>query len=82
MGWFVCGGIIGLVGGIVSALWYLPRSGRQLREQAVETAEKAGRALQARVEAAAPTDPVAESIAQGKAAARQRMRELGLDGDR
>jgi gas vesicle protein len=79
MDMLICGGVVGVLVGALSALWYLPKSGRQLRQQAGEAVEQAGRALQMRVEAAGSSDRVADSIAQGKAAARQRRRDLGLD---
>lgn len=73
-----CGSVIGLVAGAISALWYLPRSGKSLRETLLKRAEKTTKSLQAQVDNIVPPDSVAESIAQGKAAARRRRDELGL----
>jgi gas vesicle protein len=70
--------VIGLVAGAISALWYLPRSGKSLRETLLKRAEKTTKSLQAQVDNIVPPDSVAESIAQGKAAARRRRDELGL----
>jgi gas vesicle protein len=78
MGSFVCSGVIGLVAGLVAALWYLPSSGKHLRESLLRAVRRTTRNLQTQVDSAMPSDPVAESIAQGKAAARRRRDELGL----
>ncbi len=80
MGSFLCSGLIGLLIGLAGALWYLPKSGRRLGDSLVRMARQTTRTLQTQVEAAVPSDPVAESIAQGKAAARRRRDELGLGG--
>ncbi|MCA9911234.1 MAG: YtxH domain-containing protein [Anaerolineae bacterium] len=77
----ICGGIVGLLAGTAAALWWLPKSGKRLRDDAAEAVESAGRGLRSRAEAVVPTDPIAESLAEGKAAARRRLRELGLDGE-
>lgn len=78
MGSFFCSGVFGLLVGLVAALWYLPSSGKRLREKLLHAVQRTTRSLQTQVESVAPTDPVAESIAQGKAAARRRRDELGL----
>ncbi|MDX2140435.1 MAG: YtxH domain-containing protein [Chloroflexota bacterium] len=78
MGSFIWGSIVGLVVGTITALFTLPKSGRALRQQMSATAQETSRAIQQRVETAVPSDPVADSIAQGKAAARRRMDDLGL----
>jgi len=77
----ICGGTIGLLAGAAAALWWLPKSGKRLFDEAAGAVESAGRDLRARAESAVPTDPIAESLAEGKAAARRRLRELGLDGE-
>ncbi|MCL4249239.1 MAG: YtxH domain-containing protein [Anaerolineae bacterium] len=77
----ICGGLIGLIAGAAAALWWLPKSGKRLRDEAAEAVESAGRELRSRAESVVPTDPIAESLAEGKAAARRRLRELGLDGE-
>jgi gas vesicle protein len=79
MGAFLCSGVIGLLAGVAAALWYLPKSGQRLRESLMSAARRTGESLQAQVESVTPTDSVAESIARGKAAARRRRDELGLD---
>ena len=78
MGAFILGGFMGLLIGAVAALFGLPKSGRALRDQVASTAQDATRSLRATAESAMPSDSVAESIAQGKAAARRRLDELGL----
>jgi gas vesicle protein len=78
MGSFICSGVVGLIVGLAAALWYLPASGRKLRDNIMRVVRRTTRSLQTQVEAAVPADPVAESIAQGKAAARRRRDELGL----
>jgi gas vesicle protein len=80
MGAFIFGGIIGVIVGGIAALLGLPKSGRALRQQVASSAQDATRSLRATAESALPSDPVAESIAQGKAAARRRLDELGLGG--
>jgi gas vesicle protein len=74
----LCGGVLGLIAGAVAALLWLPKSIVRLRHEATQAMENAQRDLRARAEAAV-TDPVNASIAEGKAAARRRRRELGLD---
>ena len=74
----LCGSLFGLIAGAVAALLWLPKSIVRLRDEAAQRMETAQRDLRARAEAAV-TDPVNASIAEGKAAARRRRRELGLD---
>ena len=64
-----------LVGGLV-ALLRVRRSGPETRRQLVEAGQELREQLE---EAVVPTDPVAESMAEGKAAARRRRVELGFD---
>lgn len=78
MGSFMCSGVVGLMVGLAAALWYLPASGRKLRDNIMRVLRRTTRGLQTQVEAVVPADPIAESIAQGKAAARRRRDELGL----
>jgi gas vesicle protein len=69
---FVCG----LVVGALAALFASPRSGSENRQQIGET----GQQLRDKIEATViPVDSVATSMAEGKAAARRRRAELGLD---
>ena len=74
-GMFVAGFLIGLLGGAVGALFKVPQSGRQTRQQISETGDQ----LINKLEAVVPSDPIAEGLAEGKAAARRRQSELGLD---
>ena len=74
-GWVFLGLILGLLIGGVSALFYTPQSGRATRQQISET----GQSLRTKLETVTPIDPIAESMAEGKAAARRRRAELGLE---
>ncbi len=72
VGW---GFVIGLLLGGIGALFkFLPQLAIN-RQQLAET----GQNLRSKLESVAPTDPVADSIAAGKAAARRRRTQLGLD---
>jgi hypothetical protein len=65
-----------LVGGVV-ALFKGPRVNlKRTREQLAD----AGGTIRGKLEAVTPSDPVSESIAEGKEAARRRRSELGMDG--
>lgn len=76
-GALVWGFLMGLVIGGVAALFRTPRSGNEMRQLLAE------QNLREKIESAViPVDPVAESIAEGKAAARRRRAELGLDNNR
>ena len=75
--------ITGLFWGmLIGGLWALIRGPRlSVKDTISSTRERivdAGSELRERVEAAVPHDPIAESIAEGKAAARRRLAELGL----
>jgi gas vesicle protein len=72
-GVLVSGFIIGLLVGSVVALFRAPKRG-VIRQQLTETRDT----LRQKIEAAVPADPIAESLAEGKAAARRRRAELGL----
>ena len=75
-GTFLIGTVMGLLFGGLIALFRAPRSGPETRRQITE----AGQELRDQIEeAVTPADPVAESMAEGKAAARRRRTELGLD---
>lgn len=70
------GAVVGLIVGGIVALFRVPRSGAATRSQI----SQAGQELREQIEEAiTPADPVAESMAEGKAAARRRRAELGLD---
>jgi gas vesicle protein len=81
-GLLVFGLLVGLVAGGVVGLLNAPRSGRATRSgisQSVnETGESLRQTVESTVERVTPTDPIGESIAEGKAAARRRRAELGL----
>ena len=68
------GFVIGLIVGGVAALFRTPRSGNDVRHQLVES----GDSLRGKLESVIVHDPVAESMAEGKAAARRRRIELGF----
>lgn len=70
-----CGFVIGLLLGGIGALFKAPKNLSISRKQLTET----GQTLRSKLESVAPTDPIAESIAEGKAAARRRRSQLGLD---
>ena len=68
------GFVLGLFIGGIAALFRTPRSGTDLRQQLVAS----GDTLRGKLESAIVSDPVAESMAEGKAAARRRRAELGF----
>ncbi len=68
------GFLIGLIIGGIAALFRTPRSGNDVRQQLVES----GDSLRGKLESVIVTDPLAESMAEGKAAARARRLELGF----
>lgn len=75
----IWGLLIGLVLGGVAALFRAPRSGNETRQLLAESEQSLREKIEATV---IPIDPVAESMAEGKAAARRRRAELGLDNNR
>ena len=76
-GLLIFGVLLGMaVGGLVT-LFNAPMSGRALRRQFSASVNETGQNLRSGIEAVIPTDPLAESMAEGKAAARRRMAELG-----
>ncbi len=64
------GFVIGLMVGIVTALF----SGTRLRPRLSESTEM----LRDKLEAIKPVDPLTQSLEEGKAAARRRRTELGI----
>ncbi len=68
------GFVIGLILGGIGTLFRAPRSGSDSRQQLVE----GGDTLREKIESVIVTDPLVESIAEGKAAARRRRIELGF----
>lgn len=71
-GLLVSGFVIGLLVGVITALF---NGGSRARQGLLET----GETLRDKLESIVPTDPIAESLAEGKAAARRRRAELGLE---
>jgi gas vesicle protein len=69
------GAIIGFVLGGVVALFLSPRSGAETRQQISATGQELREQLE---EVVIPPDPLDESMAEGKAAARRRRAELGF----
>lgn len=69
------GALIGLVLGGAAALFLTPRSGAETRQQISATGQELRTQLEDMV---MPPDPLDESMAEGKAAARRRRAELGL----
>jgi gas vesicle protein len=75
-GFLVWGFLIGVIAGGLLALFRTPQIGFLRSPQLGET----GQALREKIESTLrPADPIAESIAEGKEAARRRRVELGLD---
>jgi hypothetical protein len=72
VGW---GFVIGLLVGGIGALFKAPKHVHFSRSKLEETR----RILRSRLESIVPPDPIAESIAEGKAAARRRRAQLKLD---
>ena len=77
LGWgLVLGGLVGT--GL--ALWFAPRSGADFRHWATQSVSTAAADARKRVEDAVPTDPVAQSLAEGKEAARKRRDGVSVSG--
>lgn len=80
-GAFMLGTVIGLVIGALAALWYAPLSGRRLWRiltAAVDRTAQSARTQADVLNRSLMIDPVAQSLAEGKAAARRRRAALGL----
>ncbi len=69
------GFVVGLIIGGVAALFRTPRSGNDVRQQLAES----GDTFREKLVSVIVSDPVAESMAEGKAAARRRRIELGFN---
>jgi len=72
-GLLIGGFIIGIIVGGIAALFRAPRSGSEVRQQIAEGGDQIRNKIEAVV-----SDPLAESMAEGKAAARRRRLELGF----
>ncbi len=77
-GWLIFGLLIGLVAGGLYGLLNAPDSGIATRKRLFAGVSETGDTLRSRIENVVPADPVAESMAEGKAAAARRRAELGL----
>lgn len=80
-GAFMLGTLIGLVIGALMALWYAPVSGGRLRRILTTAVDRTTRAARTQAEVlnqSLSVDPVAQSVAEGKAAARRRRAALGM----
>lgn len=71
-GSLITGFFIGLLVGGIGALLKAPSSGSQTRQTL-------GQNLRSAIETVTPADPLVESVAEGKEAARRRLAALGLD---
>jgi len=76
-GLLIFGVLLGVVFGGLVTLFNAPKTGRAFRRQFTASVGEAGQNIRSGIESVIPTDPVAESMAEGKAAARRRMEELG-----
>ena len=74
-GMLIGGFVIGLIVGAVAALFRTPRSGNDVRQQLAVSGDN----LRNKLESVVVSDPLAESMAEGKAAARRRRIELGFN---
>jgi gas vesicle protein len=71
----IWGAIIGFVLGGIAALFLSPRSGAETRQQISATGQEIREQLE---DVIIPPDPLDESMAEGKAAARRRRTQLGI----
>jgi gas vesicle protein len=69
------GFVIGLIVGGIVTLFRAPRSGSILRQELSER----GDAIREKLDTVIQSDPMAESMAEGKAAAHRRRIELGFN---
>lgn len=81
-GMLLWGALFGLLAGSLITLLTAPKSGATFRRQLRSSVEQTTHTLRERAESIVPTDPVEESLAEGKAAARRRRAELGVDPSR
>lgn len=80
-GSLIWGLVLGLIAGGLVALFKVPMSGKMFRRQLTKSVNTTGQNLRSTLESVVPSDPIGESLAQGKAAARRRRAELGLTAD-
>jgi hypothetical protein len=70
------GFLLGLFVGGVATVLGARQSNKAPKERAITTGDQSGRE---KLKIAAPIDPTADSITAGKAAARRRLEELGMN---
>jgi gas vesicle protein len=68
------GFLLGLIVGALIGLFRGPRLNQELLHQISESSEQ----IRGKLDSVIPTDPVTQSLTEGKTAARQRRAELGL----
>lgn len=66
---------------IVQLLRNLTETGSGLSDKLHQAGNDAAKGLRDKLTSLTPSDPINDSIAEGKAAARRRRTELGLDGN-
>lgn len=76
--WLAWGLVLGLLAGAGMALWSSPRSGASFRGWLRRGAEQAAEGAKAKIDAAVPHDVIAQSLAEGKEAARRRREGADL----
>lgn len=78
IGMFLWGAVLGFISVGLITLFTAPKGSHENRQQITAVTQS----VRARIETALPsmTDPVEESLAEGKATARQRREELGING--
>lgn len=74
--WLAWGLVLGLALGGGLALWFAPRSGPSFRAWFANGIQSTTADAKARIEAAVPGDTVAQSLAEGKEAARRRLGQM------
>ncbi|MBL8154245.1 MAG: hypothetical protein JNM70_08685 [Anaerolineae bacterium] len=68
------GFLFGLIAGALIGLFRGPRLNQELLQQISDSSGQ----IRGKLDSVIPTDPVTQSLSEGKAAARQRRAELGL----
>jgi len=76
-GMIAWGAVFGFVIGGLVTLFTAPKSGKENRQQITQTAENVQK--QVKISLPAPNDPVKDSLAEGKAAARRRRDQMGVE---
>lgn len=70
--WLAWGLLLGLLTGAGLSLWFAPRSGANFRGWIAGNLQRTAQRTRSRIESAVPADAVAQSLAEGKEAARKR----------